>query len=388
MSETFTSTTHNNSLLSTETDTVDVYDLDSEFGPIVLSTISALILVILLPISCYYGIKFWAYRHHIVIIKRYGTLTLHHAFILILHFIVLAVASLLLSGVINADRPVVLLFSWFELFVSLATCWIPMLRFWHLWLDMKYMSKLMTHQWIHIIGDTNINIKENDSNSSNTRSKGSNFKNYKISTLSIEDNQSNGSVASHRGEADSKLHNASLERSIFANYRVTCYFLVYPMLVLIPSLVESHLVPIDIVIAVLFASYIIPFAVIIYLYMQLKCKLKFEDSFGVGAELHRLFWINFLCVVWIILSLVTVTVVVEEIDTNYEPQIWTIWVCVLVLFLALVTFLEILSVTKWVLKRIKPLLDSKHFIHGSRRSTRTGTSLKENAIQTDQFVEV
>ena len=113
-----------------------------------------IIFVAFLPICTYYTYLFWTYRHHTIIVKRYGNLAMHNIAILLLFMIFLGVWAFLCSIEMYSYTLSKLeqRFSQtaFDLLLLLLS-WIPTYRFGLLWYDMRYISQIMTLQWHKII---------------------------------------------------------------------------------------------------------------------------------------------------------------------------------------------------------------------------------------------
>ena len=130
-------------------------DQDDEtvrFLNICVRVLGCIILVVIVPTCVYHGIKYYRYRYHTVLIKRYSNLSFHQLSFLIMNESILAVLCLFTGwGVSKSPMYYYIFRAYLFSFVQLGFLWATTIRYWHLWYDINYVTASITHRWYEII---------------------------------------------------------------------------------------------------------------------------------------------------------------------------------------------------------------------------------------------
>ena len=240
--------------------------------------------------------------------------------------------------------------------------WLPAVRFWHIWYDMKYVNIITSRQWKDII--TNKKKKRSGPSNINNTSK-TGFKHVAGNSDSTSRKESGN---------DHKLSWFIENKQFWGNYRITLYRIVYPMIFSMSCLLticaryeDTSATMIFVVSDVLFRIFVcLPYVCLIALYIQLKYFLKFEDNFSVGKELRVLFWcvmvnIFFFATSFILSNTLYILKDNSDISTYENTLVWVIWYFILMLVTVILVTTQVWFETNWVLNQVWPLLKNRKF---------------------------
>ena len=359
------------------------------FGIVVL-----LILFTILPLIYRYTKDFWQYRNHTVFLKRYGNLTIQHICFVVLMLVWLLLSSAIIISEVHND-----IFRWIShslfIFSLCGFIWLPIVRFWHIWYDMKYVNIITSRQWKDIIrkcehdhGHRKLHGPRLKRRSSSSGGSHHNRDRSRRGSISIS------KLNKHRSCEQTHFSWFIENKQSFGNYTITVYRIMYPMIIIV-SVITTFCICFDnipeniafIISDIIYRTFLtIPLLFLVFIYVQLKYYLKFEDNFSVSKELKVLLMCTTFNISWVIVSSIILENIIEEFDnqlSSYENTlIWTIWYFVTMLVTAVMLGVQVWFQTGWVLDQIKPLLNNRQFTskYNSRQSQKSIVGAKNNEL--------
>ena len=344
--------------------------------------VAAIGTTIALLYCAFYSRKLYRARKETVLIKRYGRISLRQipyftifTLVMIYHF---AYSSLEIS--LTSNKFIVNIASHIENILSdycfYMIIWTSLWKFYMLYYDMRWLSASLNYRWHQIIRKNNkTNNNNNNHNNQNNNKDKKNKNGYQkrhsrtLTTTTIFSEKNNFQMSkfdptwfiSHKKTFGNYKY---VKRYIYLMSIVSTAIITAVRFVFEDIYTEHGLAQSVAFLTVNLTVDLLPCLGLGWLHYNIKYQLRFEDSLFVGIELSKYFWcIMILWIMGLIAQSWNLGIVLTGNDANIDENpnsliylLLSIFYCIFCISEATIIIVLWLFTTKWVLKKIGPLL--------------------------------